>query len=133
KLQNVEQRRGGSAQSGDARVGITVRQPKPREAQFFQGVAGKYSKAAAVLNVVLHRVRVELHLVADRQRILLRLIEIVAAREDREPRADRAVKQVRLGEAEGNIALQSPDIGAESEGFAEAEKIVGLIGQPNVA
>src|SRR5260370_34629164 len=105
KLQYVEQCRGCRTESRDARVGISVRHAQAGESEFLHWIAGKYSEAVTVLNVVLHGVGIELHLIAHRQRILLRLIEVVAAPEHGETRADRPVKKIRLWGTGRKIAL----------------------------
>ena len=96
------------------------------------GVAREKREAVAVLRVVLNRVGIELYLLPNGQRILPRLIEVVAARKDRESGADRPVKQIRLGETERNISLQISNVRRKSERLAEAQEIVGLIRQADI-
>src|SRR5882762_2295107 len=96
-------------------------------------IAREGRESVAVLRVVLHRVGIELHLLPYRQRVLARLIEVVAARKDCETGADRPVKQVRLGENKWSIALQIAYVGGKGERFAEAQEIIRLIGQADIA
>src|SRR5258708_5075195 len=97
------------------------------------GIAREDREAVAVLRVVLHRVGIELHLLSNRQRVLPRLIEVVAARKDSESSADRPVEKVGLGETERNVALQVAYVGGKGERFAEPQEIVRLIGQADIA
>src|SRR5260370_27917221 len=96
------------------------------------GVARERREPVTVLRVVLHGVRIQLHLVTHRQRILPGLIEVVTARKDCEAGADRPVKQVRFREAERDITLQVAYVGGKRKRFAETQEIVRLVRQPDV-
>ncbi len=99
-MQHAEQRRRGRAQRLDACPSVAVSEAHARESEMAYGVAREKREPVAVLRVVLHGVRIQLHLVAHRQRILPGLIEVVTARKDCEAGADRPVKQVGFREAE---------------------------------
>src|SRR5689334_7985846 len=57
------------------------------------------------------------------------LVEIVFAAEDRETELQRTIEQVRLGEAEQDIALAIANRRLHAERFYESEEIVGLVGE----
>src|SRR5260370_833001 len=63
----------------------------------------------------------------------LGLVEFVEGGKYGETAADRTVKQIRFRKAEHQVSLVLPDLGGKSEGFAETQKIVGLVGQADEA
>ena len=50
---------------------------------------------------------------------------------DREPELQRAIEQIRLGEAKHQIALQVADVGLHRQSFAPAQEIVGAVAEPD--
>ena len=62
---------------------------------------------------------------------LPRLVVIVFLREDRKADLDRAVEQIRLGEAERQNALAIADVGLHRQGLAQAEEVVGAVAEPD--
>ena len=73
--------------------------------------------------------RIDADVLAKEQRFLLRLVVTVAARKEGEAGADRPVEKIWLGESKHKAALQTAELRGERKGFAQAEEIVGLIGQ----
>src|SRR5581483_2949769 len=119
------------AEGGDAGVVERVGEAHSLE-RAMQRVAGGDGEAGARLRVILQRVQERLGKVqplAGQDVELLRLVEVVTARVDREPELQRAVEQVRLGEAEKQVALAIADVGLNGERFAEAEEVIGLVVQ----
>src|SRR5262249_8774745 len=86
-------------------------------------------EAGGILRVILHELRVDADGLAEEKRFLFSLVEIVAAAENRKAGGDRTIEEVGLGEAEHEAALQVAELRGERERFAEAEEVVGLIGQ----
>jgi len=96
---------------------------------FFNGITGKHGETGAVLVVILDELRIDADRLALQERQLASLIETVAAGEEREAGGDGTVEKIGLGEAEHEAALNVAELRGEGESFAEAEKIVGLVGE----
>src|SRR4029077_15270111 len=100
-----------------------------RESVPQQRVASKNREAGAVLRVILNVLRVDADGLSGGQRRLLRLVELIFVRENRESRRDRPVKQIRLRETAHQASLQVAELRGKRQRFAQAEEIVGLICQ----
>src|SRR5882724_7963366 len=129
ELNVLEQKAGGVIKGGDARASKSVGKAQTSEREFFYRIAGKHGEAGAVLVVILDELRIDADRLPLQERQLASLIETVAAGEDREAGGDGTVEKIRLGEAEHEAALNVAELRGEGESFAEAEKIVGLIGK----
>jgi len=81
----------------------------------------------------LNELRIDADGLPEQQRFLLGLIETVAAGKNREARGNRTVEQVRLGKTELEASLQAAELRGESERFAEAQEVVGLISEADEA
>src|SRR5258706_15619682 len=57
------------------------------------------------------------------------MIETVAAGEDRKAGGDGTIEKIGVGEAEHEASLNIAELRGEGQGFAEAEEIVGLVGE----
>src|SRR5882762_28865 len=131
ELDVLEQEAGGVIKGGDAGARKSVREAQASERELFYRIAGKHGEAGAVLVVILDELRIDAHRLPLQERQLASLIETVAAGEDREAGGDGTVEKVGLSEAEHEAALNVAELRGEGESFAEAEKIVGLIGKTN--
>src|SRR5258706_7774409 len=131
ELDVLEQEAGGVIKGGDAGARKSVREAQASERELFYRIAGKHGEAGAVLVVILDELRIDAHRLALQERQLASLIETVAAGEDREAGGDGTVEKIGLGKAEHEAALNVAELRGEGESFAEAEKIVGLIGETN--
>src|SRR5882724_4354163 len=131
ELDVLEQEAGGVIKGGDAGARKSVREAQASERELLYRIAGKHGKAGAVLVVILDELRVDADRLPLQERQLASLIETVAAGEDREAGGDGTVEKIGLGEAEHEAALNVAELRGEGESFAEAEKIVGLIGKAN--
>src|SRR5712672_2421851 len=131
ELDVLEQEAGGVIKGGDAGARKSVREAQASERELFHRIAGKHGEPGAVLVVILDELRVDADRLALQERQLASLIETVAAGEDREAGGDGAVEKIGLGEAEHEAVLNVAELRGEGESFAEAEKIVGLIGKTN--
>src|SRR5712671_4983742 len=129
ELNVLEQEAGGVIKGGDTGARKSVREAQASEREFFYRIAGKHSEAGAVLVVILNELRIDAHRLALQERQLASLIEAVAAGEEREAGGDGTVEKIGLGEAEHEAALNVAELRGEGESFAEAEKIVGLVGE----
>src|SRR5882724_12032407 len=131
ELDVLEQEAGGVIKGGDAGARKSVREAQASERELFYRIAGKHGEAGAGLVVILDELRIDAHRLPLQERQLASLIETVAAGEDREAGGDGTVEKIGLGEAEHEAALNVAELRGEGESFAEAEKIVGLIGKAN--
>src|SRR6266850_1634791 len=131
ELDVLEQEAGGVIKGGDAGARKSVREAQASERELLYRIAGKHGEAGAVLVVILDELRIDAHRLALQERQLASLIETVAAGENREAGGDGAIEKIRLGEAEHEATLNVAELRGEGESFAEAEKIVGLIGKTN--
>src|SRR6267142_1452914 len=113
----------------DAGARESVREPQTSERKLLYRIRGKHGESCAVLIVVLDELRIDTHRLALQERQLASLVETVAAGEDRKTGRDGAIEKIGLGEAEHEAALNVAELSGEGESFAEAEKIVGLIGE----
>src|SRR6267154_392636 len=129
ELDVLEQKAGSIVEGGDAGARKPVREAQASERELFHRIAGKHGEASAVLVVILDELRIDADRLPLQERQLASLIETVAAGEDREAGGDGAVEEIGLGEAEHEAALNVAELRGEGESFAEAEKIVGLIGK----
>src|SRR6267154_1992965 len=129
ELNVLEQEAGGVIKGGDAGARKSVREAQTSERELLYRIAGKHGEAGAVLVVILDELRIDAHRLALQERQLASLIETVAAGEDRKTGGDGAIEKVRLGEAEHEATLNVAELRREGESFAEAEKIVGLVGE----
>src|SRR6266436_3685122 len=131
ELNVLEQKAGSIVEGGDAGARKPVSEAQASERELFYRIAGKHREPGAVLIVILDELRVDADRLALQERQLASLIETVAAGEDRKTGGDWAIEEVRLGKAEHEAALNVAELRGEGEGFAETEKIVGLIGETN--
>src|SRR5712675_989021 len=129
ELNVLEQEAGGVIKGGDAGARKSVREAQASERELFHRIAGKHGEPGAVLVVILDELRVDADRLALQERQLASLVETVAAGEDREAGGDGAIEEVRLGKAKHEATLNVAELRGEGESFAEAEKIVGLIGE----
>src|SRR5882757_9390736 len=129
ELDVLEQKAGSIVEGGDAFARKSVREAQASERELFHRIAGKHGEPGAVLVVILDELRVDADRLALQERQLASLIETVAAGEDRKTGGDGAIEKIWLGEAEHEAALNVTELRGEGEGFAETEKIVGLIGE----
>src|SRR5882762_6772384 len=129
ELDVLEQEARGVIKGGDAGAGKSVREAQASERELFYRIAGKHGEAGAVLVVILDELRIDAHRLALQERQLASLIETVAAGEDREAGGDGTVEKIGLGEAEHEAALNVAELRGEGKSFAEAQKIVGLVGE----
>src|SRR5882672_8423836 len=129
ELNVLEQEAGGVIEGGDAGARKSVREAQASERELFHRIAGKHGEAGAVLVVILDELGIDADRLALQERQLASLIETVAAGENREAGGDGAIEKIGLGEAEHEAALNVAELSGEGESFAEAEKIVGLIGE----
>src|SRR5882672_5636090 len=113
----------------DAGARESVREPQTSERKLLYRIRGKHGESCAVLIVALDELRIDTHRLALQERQLASLVETVAAGEDRKTGRDGAIEKIGLGEAEHEAALNVAELSGEGESFAEAEKIVGLIGE----
>src|SRR5882757_4398993 len=131
ELDVLEQKAGSIVEGGDAFARKSVREAQASERELFHRIAGKHGEPGAVLVVILDELRVDADRLALQERQLASLIETVAAGEDRKTGGDGTVEKIGLGKAEHEAALNVAELRGEGESFAEAEKIVGLIGETN--
>src|SRR5579883_320239 len=127
ELQLLEEQRGRFVKRLYIRAGESIREADTRERKLAYRITGKDREARAVLRIVLHEFGVDADRLAEQQRLLLCLIEVVAARENGESGGDRPVKKVGFREAEEEAALQIAELRAERQRFAETQEVVRLI------
>src|SRR5713226_1066722 len=127
ELDKAKQRRGRRTERGDVALAQSVGETDAREGKTAQRVAREHGEALAVLVVVLRDVGIYIDLLAEQNRSFAALVEIELAVEKTEAGGDGAVKQVRLGEAEQEVALAIAEFRGEGERFSDAQEIVGLV------
>jgi hypothetical protein len=131
--QGFEQKLGRRIIGGDVGAGKTVGDADMREDVLLERVIREGREAGAVLVVILDELRVDADFVAANQGRLLRLVKFVERGKHGEAGADRPIQEIRLGEAKHQVALVLADLAGKSEGFAEAEEVVGLVGEADEA
>ena len=129
ELKLFEQNRGSLVEGGDVGAGKAIGQGNASEGAFLKRIAREGSETGAVLVVILNKLRIDTDGLAGYERLLLGLIEIVAAGENGKAGLDGAVKKIRLGKTKLEDALEVAELSGERQGFAEAQEVVGLVGQ----
>ena len=103
-----------------------------------QRIAGRDREAVAVLDVVQQVLRAQLvvqrnQVLPGQNRSLAALVEIEAAQVDDEAELQRAVEEVRLGEAQADIAHAGAELRIERQRLAQTEEVVGGVIEPHEA
>src|SRR5205085_173563 len=95
-----------------------------------QRIAAAYGKAGARLRVVLQQAELlvtQVEPLPGEDFELLGLVEVVLARVNGKAELDGPVEQIRLGEAEEQVALPIAHVRLDGQRFTKAQEVVGLV------